>query len=196
MVLSSDSTQREDADSEDFASCVSRHGGVGRETPLLQSKFLGLSHQLEERVLRTSCNFENPSLRVVFTHHFLTLRSNFVVSDTSIQVIAPYIETLSRLGAIPRCNPTTLTTRNLDRLKKSFEEDIATDLSALDSTLCRIQLEILFILYRSLELFELQSSSVALKFLSGGCQILEVDFFSSPLHLSCVNNRFDFEIIT
>lgn len=60
-----------------------------------------------------------------------------------------------------------MTTRNLDRLIKSFEEDIVSDLDDVDARKCRRELEILYILYRALELFELQGSPVAVKYLTG-----------------------------
>ncbi|XP_003747034.1 uncharacterized protein LOC100906956 [Galendromus occidentalis] len=102
------------------------------------------------------------------------------------KVIAPYIDSLSRLGAIARCNPTTLTTRNLTRLRESFEEDLAADLSDTDLRLSRLQLEVLQVLYRALELFELQGSTVAVKFLS---DVVEGDQTKPELRFELMQNE-------
>ncbi|OQR78221.1 hypothetical protein BIW11_00339 [Tropilaelaps mercedesae] len=82
------------------------------------------------------------------------------------KVITPYIAELSSCGALPRCNPTTLNSRNLRRLIVSFEEDVAPDLDLKLVQKCRVRLAVLEKLYNAVEILELQGFRVAAKFLS------------------------------
>ncbi|XP_022664964.1 uncharacterized protein LOC111251995 isoform X3 [Varroa destructor] len=82
------------------------------------------------------------------------------------QVISPYITKLSSCGAVPRCNPTALNSRNLRRLIESFEEDVAPDIDDELRRKCRVQLAVLEKLYTALEILELQGVKAAAKFLS------------------------------